>query len=159
MKSQTFPAHLGFTTIAAITAAAAAGSSLALGLPVWAMFIGWVAYFTRGANARDGMINFGCVILGVIFGILAAHALGALGSIAGAFALSIVVFAVAMVVVSLRSLPVLNNILCYFLGLIAFFAAHREPSITTLLVLGGAVALGSTAGWISHAIQHRIAAH
>ena len=156
MKPSTLPSFVGFTTVAAVTAASAAGTSLALGFPPWAMFIGWVAYFTRGANARDGVINFGCVLLGLIFGILAAHGIGLLSPAVGAFALSIAVFVVAMVVVSLRAIPALNNILCYFLGLIAFVAAHQPPSITTFLVLGGAVAIGSTAGWISHTIQHRL---
>jgi hypothetical protein len=47
------PSILGFsavTAVAAVIAAVASGASLALALPVWAMFIGWVAFF-RGAAA------------------------------------------------------------------------------------------------------------
>jgi hypothetical protein len=66
------------------------------------------------------------------------------------------VFVVATVVVSLRAAPMLNNILAYFLGLIAFFAAHMEPTLNTLLHLGSAGALGSIAGWVSMKLQQRL---
>jgi hypothetical protein len=69
----------------------------------------------------------------------------------------VVVFAVAIVVVSLRAAPVLNNILCYFLGLIAFFASHLKPSIASFAQLGGAIVLGAVAAWVAHTLQHRIA--
>jgi len=36
------------TLIAAVVAAFAATSSASLGWPVWAMFMGWVAFYTRG---------------------------------------------------------------------------------------------------------------
>jgi hypothetical protein len=35
---------LGFTVVAAVMAATAAFASATLSLPLWAMFIGWVAY-------------------------------------------------------------------------------------------------------------------
>ena len=74
----------------------------------------------------------------------------------GPWALPLVVFAVAMLVVSLRSLRVMNNIVAYFLGLIAWFAAHLEPSLESFAELGGAGALGTCAGWLSHAAQQRL---
>ena len=157
MKPQSLLTFTIFTAVAAATAASAAHASLVLTLPVWAMFIGWVAFFTRGVNARDGLVNFGYVLLGITFGIVAALAIGALRPMLGAYSLPVVVFGVAMIVVSLRAVPVLNNILGYFLGLIAYFASHHEPSLMTLLVLGGSVALGSFAGWISHALQRQLA--
>ncbi|UUZ78065.1 DUF1097 domain-containing protein [Polaromonas sp. P1(28)-13] len=144
------------TVAAAVTAAAAAGLSATLALPVWAMFIGWVAFFTRGITARDGIVNALCVALGLGFGMAAALGLGALGPALGALALPLVVFAVAVVVVSLRAAPVLNNILCYFLGLIAFFASHLPPSLAAFAGLASAVVLGSLAAWTAHAMQHRI---
>ena len=130
-----------------LTAAAAAGLSATLALPVWAMFIGWVAFFTRGITARDGAVNAVCVALGLGFGMAAAL---------GALALPLVVFAVAVVVVSLRAAPVLDNILCYFLGLIAFFASHQPPSLAAFAGLASAVVLGSLAAWTAHALQQRI---
>jgi hypothetical protein len=146
------------TAVAAATAAAAAATSLMFGLPVWAMFIGWVAFFSRGHSIRDGLINYGGLLAGVILGMVAAMAIAALSPSWGKLALPGVVFIVAMGVVSLRVVPVMNNVLAYFLGLIAFFAAHMEPSLETGMRLGGASAIGSAAAWLSLKIQQRIAA-
>lgn len=145
-----------FTAVAAATAAVAAGSSLLLTLPVWAMFVGWVAFFSRGLTLRDGLINLGCVLMGIAFGMTAALSISALTPSLGMLALPVVVFVVAMVVVSLRALRVMNNLVAYFLGLIAYFAAHLEPSLESFAELGGAGTLGSFAGWLSHALQQRL---
>ncbi|WP_213942032.1 DUF1097 domain-containing protein [Pseudomonas sp. dw_612] len=145
-----------FTVVAAATAALAAGSSLLLTLPVWAMFVGWVAFFSRGLTLRDGLVNFGCVLMGIAFGMGAAPSIGALAPSLGLFALPLVVFVVAMIVVSLRGLKVMNNIVAYFLGLIAYFASHLEPSLESFTELGAAGAIGSFAGWLSHAVQQHL---
>ncbi|EJL21850.1 Protein of unknown function (DUF1097) [Caulobacter sp. AP07] len=149
---------LGFTAIAAAVAATAAFASVALSLAPWAMFVGWVAFFTRAPSAREGAASLATVLLGLVFGVCAVLALGALAPILGKGAIVLVVFVVAMLVVSLRAAPVINNVLGYFLGLIAVFAAHLEPSLASLAELGGACALGSVAGWASHAAQRRLAA-
>lgn len=144
------------TVVAAITAAAAAAGSLALSLPVWAMFVGWIAFFSRGLTTRSTFENLGCVGLGMTFGVLAALAIPQVASVTGpGIALPIVVFVVALFVVALRGLPVMNNLLGYFLGLVAWFAAHLEPSIENLLELFSASAIGSAAGWISHHLSPR----
>ncbi|AZD13228.1 DUF1097 domain-containing protein [Pseudomonas chlororaphis] len=153
---QTKPMFILFTAVAATTAALAAGSSLLLSLPVWAMFVGWVAFFSRGLTLRDGLVNLGCVLMGLAVGMGAALSIGALSPSLGPWALPLVVFVVAMLVVSLRSLRVMNNIVAYFLGLIAWFAAHLEPSLESFAELGGAGALGTFAGWLSHAVQQRL---
>ncbi len=145
-----------FTAVAATTAALAAGSSLLLSLPVWAMFVGWVAFFSRGLTWRDGLVNLGCVLMGIAFGAGAALSIGALAPTLGVFALPVVVFAVAMIVVSLRATRTMNNVVAYFLGLISYFAAHLEPSLESFLELSGASGLGSFAGWLSHAVQQRL---
>ena len=145
------------TAVAAAIAAAASAASLSAGLPVWAMFIGWVAFFSRGHTLRDGLINYAGVLAGIVFGMVAATAIAAIGPTLGNMALPLVVFIVAMGVVSLRAVPVMNNVLAYFLGLISFFAAHLEPSLETGMRLGGASAIGSSAAWISLKIQQRIA--
>ena len=51
----------------------------------------------------------------------------------------------------------LNNLLCYFLGLIAFFAAHQPPTLGTMIHLAAALALGFSAATISTWIQARTA--
>ena len=145
-----------FTAVTAATAALAAGSSLLLTLPVWAMFVGWVAFFSRGLTLRDGLVNLGCVLMGIAFGMGAALSIGALAPSLGLFALPVVVFVVAMVVVSLRATRTMNNVVAYFLGLITWFASHLEPSLESFAELGSAGALGSVAGWLPHVAQQRL---
>ncbi|MEP1384309.1 MAG: DUF1097 domain-containing protein [Paraglaciecola sp.] len=146
--------HLSYTAIAATVAAIAAATSTALQLPVWAMFIGWVAFFTHGLNVRHTITNLICVWLGIAIGMAAGAALSTIGPTFGAGALPFVVFVVAMVVVSLRNLPKINNLLCYFLGLVSFFASHYTPSIENFSVLAGAATIGSIAGLTSLLIQN-----
>lgn len=146
--------YTAFTAAAAIVAAAAAAAASALGFPVWAMFVGWVAYYTRGVTPRDGFFNLVCVSLGVLLGKAAAIAIAGLAPLVGAAALPLVVLVVAGVVVSLRNVPRINNLLCYFLGLIAFFAVHQPPSAALFATLAGAAALGSSAAWLAHTLQH-----
>jgi len=119
------------TVIAALTAAMATASSMTFSLPVWAMFIGWIAFYTRGINAKAGLENLGCVGMGLVFGLCAALTLSNLAPAIG-------------------SLPFMNNLLCYFLGLVSWFAAHLEPSLESLLFLFSASVIGTLAGLASH---------
>jgi hypothetical protein len=120
------------------------------------MFVGWVAYYTRGLTARDGLFDYLCSVLGVAIGMAAAAGIGLLAPVLGAAALPAVVLVVAMVVVSMRQAPGINNVLSYFLGLIGFFALHQDPSLTGFAALAGAMALGSTAAWLAQTVQRRI---
>lgn len=147
------------TVIAAVTAALAAAASLHLSLPVWAMFIGWIAFFTRIGDVRTAAENLACVGLGVMIGAVAASTIPFMTAITGPMiALPMVVFVVALVVVALRGLPVMNNLLGYFLGLVAWFAGHLEPSLEGIASLIGATAVGSAAGWVSHNLPARLVA-
>jgi hypothetical protein len=138
------------TLIAAVTASAAAAASAAFSLPVWAMFIGWIAFYTRGLNTRSAFENLACVGIGLVTGALAASAIPLVASVTGpALALPLVVLVVASFVVSLRGLPVMSNLLGYFLGMVAWFAAHLEPTLPHVLTLFFATAIGSLGGWIS----------
>ncbi|OZI23198.1 hypothetical protein CAL26_06900 [Bordetella genomosp. 9] len=139
-----------------VASSAATVSTLALELPVWAMFVGWIAYFTRGLNLRSGLVNLACVLMGVALGMGAAHGLGALAPLLGDYAISAVVVAVTAVALSLARLPVFNNLLGFFLGLVAYFASHLPPTPTTFASLGLAAALGGVAAFCAHAWQHRV---
>lgn len=151
------PGFALITLVAALAAALAAATSLALSLPVWAMFIGWIAFFTRGVNARGAVENLACVGLGLAIGVIASSVIARLASVMGlGVALPAVVFAVAFIVVSLRGLPILNNLLGYFLGLVAWFAAHLEPSLESFAHLFTASTIGSAAGLLSHLIPARL---
>ena len=155
-RTQTRGQFIGFTVAAAVTAATAAFASATLSLPLWAMFIGWVAYFTRKPSARDGLANLTCLVLGLALGIGASLAIATLMPKLGLASIAIVVFVVAMVVMSLRVVPIANNILSYFLGLIGYFASRQEAALSTFVLLGATFALGSFAAWIANTTQSRL---
>lgn len=148
--------YIVLTITAALTAAIAAQTSVLLALLPWAMFMGWVAYFTRRPSAAEGFQSWICTIFGLCLGALAVLATGTLAPILGGIAFPIVVFCVALVVISTRGLPVLSNLLGYFIGLITFFAAHLEPEFSTIVRLGGATAIGSIAGWVVQTVEKRV---
>ncbi len=145
-----------FTFIAASTAAAAPYASVHLDFPVWVMFVGWVGYSSRAGTWRNNLFNYGCLVMGAALGIGAALALVLLEPSTGAAALPIVVFLVAIVVVSMRVAPPIDNLTCYFLGLIAFFASDLPPTLSTLFSLSAAMAVGCVAASISTWLQSRI---
>lgn len=148
--------HVSYTAIAATIAAIAAATSAALQLPIWAMFIGWVAFFTQGLNIKHTITNLICVWLGITIGMIAGISLNIVGPTLGAGALPFVVFMVGMLVVSLRSVPKINNLLCYFLGLVSFFASHYAPSMDSFFMLAGAASIGAFGGLASIFLQKRI---
>ena len=145
------------TLIAAIVASIAATASAGLGWPVWAMFVGWVAFFTGGHSARSALASYLCVAAGIGFGVFAAMAVSSLLPLIDFFAFGVVVFVVAIVVVSLRAAPFLNNVAAYFLGLIAFFASHLAPGLASFLELAMAGAVGTLAAWTAHQVSGQVA--
>ncbi len=159
MKQQMIFGHLKFnllTLTASVVAAIAAATSAGLGWPVWAMFVGWVAFFTGGHSAKAAISSYLCVAIGIAFGVFAAVGVGTLLPLIDYLAFGAVVFVVAMIVVSLRAAPLLNNIPAYFLGLITFFASHLVPGLPAFLELAAVSAIGSVAAWIAHRLQGRI---
>ena len=153
------PASIRFnhlTLVAAVTAAIAATTSASLGWPVWAMFMGWVAFFMRPTSAREAFLSYICLVVGIAIGTLAYLSVGILLPIVGVAAYGCVVFVVALVVVSMRAAPFINNIPAYFLGMITFFASHLEPGITAFCELAAVGGLGSFAGWIAQKWQTSI---
>ena len=147
--------YILFTLTAALTAASAAFATASLGWAPWIMFMGWVAYFTR-PNLADGLQSFACAVIGLTLGALATVAIGELSPILGPAALPAVVFTVACLVIAMRGLPALSNLLGYFIGLITFFAAHREPTAGTVATLAAAIAIGFTAGFVAQQIEAAI---
>ncbi|GAA1314443.1 DUF1097 domain-containing protein [Saccharothrix xinjiangensis] len=144
-----------FTAIAGVVAAVAAFGSESLSLEPWAMFVGWVAWFTRPASAVQGVHAVVCLWLG--FGLaIAGHLLvGALSPALGHAALPPAVFCLAVVAVGLRGTPVVDNTLAWFLGLIAYFAAGVDEVLPGLLALLAASAIGAVAGFACQRLQRR----
>ncbi|WP_144633893.1 DUF1097 domain-containing protein [Bordetella genomosp. 13] len=139
-----------------IASSAATLSVMALEVPVWAMFVGWISFFTRGLDLRQGSVNLACVLIGLLLGIGAAHATAALTPLLGSYAITAVVFAITVIALSLARAPVFNNLLGFFLGLVAYFASHQPPSLSTFGMLGTAAALGAVAACLAHAWQKRL---
>ncbi|WP_034912165.1 DUF1097 domain-containing protein [Erwinia sp. 9145] len=139
-----------------VASSAATIGTLVFEVPVWAMFIGWIAFFTRGLNLRSGLVNLACVLIGLLLGIAAANALPVLGPLLGAYAISVVVVVITAIALSLARAPVFNNLLAFFLGLVAWFAAHLPPSPGALFDLGLAATLGTLAGFLAHAWQRHV---
>ncbi|SES47672.1 DUF1097 domain-containing protein [Rhizobium sp. NFR03] len=144
------------TAAAALTAAVAATTSASLGWPVWAMFMGWVAFFTKGHSAREATFSYLCLAAGIVLGTGAVLSVGFLMPFLGPLSFGVVVFVVAMIVVTFRAAAPVNNIPAYFLGLITFFAAHLEPSVLAVVELLSVSALGTSAAWLAHRAQARI---
>ncbi len=148
-----------FTLIAAVVAAAAAFTTLSLSLLPWAMFVGWVAWFTRPADTRQAVQAVLCTWLGMALAMIGEVVVGALApSIGVTAALPIGVFLLALVVVGLRTTPVVGNMLAWFVGLVAYFAAEPEHPLPGIATLVAASAIGALAAFTCQALQRRFAA-
>jgi len=144
---------------AVIASSAATLSIAAFDVPVWAMFVGWISFFTRGLNLKQGVINLVCVLIGFSLGMGAAYAMTILTPLLGSYAISAVVFVVTGIALSLAKAPMFNNLLGFFLGLVAYFASHQPPSLSTFTMLTVAATLGATAACLAHALQMHIRRH
>ncbi|WP_354347115.1 DUF1097 domain-containing protein [Phyllobacterium ifriqiyense] len=47
---------------------------MTLGFAPWAMFVGWVVYFTRPTSARDGTASWLCLLFGLVSDTIAVFA-------------------------------------------------------------------------------------
>lgn len=149
--------YVVFTVIAGIVAAVAAFGSVVLSLEPWAMFAGWVAWFTRPTSTTQGVYATICLWLGMVLAVLGTLSVETFSPVVGPAALPLTVFVLAIVAVGLRTTPVLNNMLAWFVGLVTFFAAEPESFFTGLLALVAATAIGALAGYVCQALQRRLA--
>ncbi len=146
LRVNTFKAILGESIVASI---AATISLLILDVPIWATFLGWIAFFTRGITPRDGMINLACVLSGLAIGIAAALVAGVVTPYLGELTLPLIVLAATFVILSMRLLPTINNLLACFLGLVCFFASTLPPQFASFIELSAALSLGVLAGLLA----------
>ena len=152
MSMNQFKAIFGESIVACLAATICA---LLIDVPVWAMFIGWIAFFTRGITARDGVINLACVLIGLAIGIAAGAASAALAPHLGAWSITPLVLVVTLVVLSLQVLPLINNVLASFLGLVGYFASQLPPTLDTFVELSTASTLGVVAGLLASLVKKR----
>jgi hypothetical protein len=150
MSMNQFKAIFGESVVACLAATLCA---LLIDVPVWAMFIGWIAFFTRGITARDGAINLACVLIGLAIGIAAGVSGAALAPYLGAWSITPLVLVATLIVLCLQVLPVINNVLASFLGLVCYFASHLPPALDTFVELATASALGVVAGLLASLVK------
>jgi hypothetical protein len=148
-----------YTLIASTVAAIAAASTAGLDLEVWAMFAGFIAWFTRPTSTSAGAHAVLCLWLGLVLGAACGSVTDNLAQQFGSFpiALAISTFGVAIIVVGLRTTAVVDNMLGWFLGLVTWFAADLQPGPAAFVDLGVATAIGGVAGWACQALNRRYA--
>lgn len=142
-----------FTLVAAASASFAAWGSAALSLEVWVMFAGLISWFTRPASWREGVCAIICLWLGIGLAAVSHRLLSALSPAMDALALPLVVFLVAILIVSLRTTRIVDNTLAWFLGMVTFHAAGQEPTAEAFSALFGASAIGGLAGFACQALH------
>ncbi|MBX4899690.1 MULTISPECIES: DUF1097 domain-containing protein [Rhizobium] len=147
-----------WTLITSAVAALAAWLSAMLSMEVWVMFSGFIAWFTRPTSIKNSVSAICCLWLGILMGTLGHSIGGALGPFLGHIGLPVVVFAVTIVIASLRTHHVLGNMLAWFLGLVTYFAAEIDHSFVSYADLGLATALGGFAGYACQELNRRFAA-
>ncbi|MEU0879499.1 DUF1097 family protein [Lentzea sp. NPDC005914] len=103
------------------------------GLPVWALFVGWVTW--------------------LLLAIAAQASIGLLAPVVGPVAIPITVFAVGVIVVGLRAHSVFGNPSAWFLGLVSSFALHAENAAEGLFTLVPAMAVGAVAAVVSKRVN------
>lgn len=155
MKTNNF-IYISLSAVAASLAACSAMLVSGLNAPVWAMFIGLVAYFTGKHSFTGALSTYACLLLGLVLANFAAMAIASLVPNIGFLAFGPVVFVVAMLVVSMRGAPWLNNVPVYFLGLISFFAAHVAPGIASTLPLSAVILAGVVTAYLTHKVQAKL---
>lgn len=146
-------ASFAITGATAVVAAISAVSSAMLGLEVWAMFLGWVVFFSRPTSFAQGLASMLCYWLGMVIALASVVAAGKLVPLMGPGAFGPVVFLVAIVVLSMRFVPLVNNIASWFVGLSAFYAAHLGTEPEPIVRIGLAGSYGVAAAWIAMSAQ------
>jgi len=144
--------------IVALVAAISSVLCARLNIPVWTMFIGWIAFVAGGMSFKTAPPTFVCAVLGVLLGIggamIITNATDALGS---DLALLAGVFLIVLAALLAQGLPFANLVVCYFIGMTTFFAAGLAPQLSTALLLSAGLLAGILSGVVAVAISSRIA--
>src|SRR5689334_16278705 len=137
----------------AITALVAAVSSVLcahIGVPVWTMFIGWIAFVAGGMSLQTAPATFVCAALGVAEGFIGAAIIGGAAAALGADgALLLGVFVIVFAALLAQYLPFANLVVCYFIGMTTFFASGLPSTPETALILCGGLLIGILSGVIA----------
>lgn len=145
--------------LAVIALVAAISSVLCarLSIPVWTMFIGWIAFVAGGMSARTAAPTWVCTILGLIEGFIGAALIGGGAAALGPdLSLLVGVFVIVFAALLAQYLPVVNLVVCYFIGMTAFFASGLAPIVATGVTLGAGLLAGVLSGLIAVTIAGMI---
>lgn len=145
------------TLIAAVLASTAATITVGLSLPLWIMFIGWIGFSTCSGTPRDCIVSVCCTCCGFTLGILASSARSFLTEHIGLAGVSMVVFSIAIIVLSLRSSNRMGNVTAWFLGVVTYFASQSDAASPAPLVIILTNTFGFCTGFIVKQLQQKIA--
>lgn len=146
------------SAVVALVAAVSSVICARLQIPVWAMFIGWIAFVAGGMSAKTAPPTFVCAIFGLLLGFVGAAIIGgATPSFGGDLALLVGVFVIVLAALLAQGLPFANLVICYFIGMTTFFASGLPPQISTLLVLGAGLLAGVASGLFATKVSGLVA--
>jgi hypothetical protein len=147
--------------VVALVAAISSVICARLGVPVWTMFIGWIAFVAGGMTLKTAAPTYVSAILGVILGFIGAYIIssGASGGVGSDLALLVGVFVIVFSALLAQRLPFANLVVGYFIGMTAFFASGLPPEPSTGLLLASGLLAGvlsgllavTISGWITRA--------
>lgn len=136
--------------VIALVAAVSSVICARLSIPVWSMFIGWIAFVAGGMSARTAAPTYVCAILGLLLGFVGAAIIGGGAASMGAdVALLVGVFVIVFAALLAQFIPFASLVVCYFIGMTTFFASGLPPVTETALVLGSGLLAGVLSGLLA----------
>lgn len=143
--------------VVALVAAVSSVICARLQVPVWTMFIGWIAFVAGGMSSKTAPPTYACAVGGVLLGFLGAFIIGnATAALGSDVALLLGVFVIVFAALLAQGLPFANLVICYFIGMTTFFASNLPPQLSTLLLLGAGLLAGVVSGLVAVTISGRI---
>ena len=124
--------------------------------PIWSVLLGAVIFFSNGFRLRDGAVTFVCLAIGTLLSAGAGLAIQLIPPQLAQAAPPMVIFALTFLVLSFRLIPVFNNLLAYYIGLIQFVASGRPPTAASVALLVAASALGGVLAIASFLLERRV---
>jgi hypothetical protein len=142
----------GILSLAAVALIAAISSVICarLEIPVWTMFIGWIAFVAGGMSSKTAAPAFVCAILGVVLGFIGTFVISnGVAAIGPELALLVGVFIIVFAALLAQHLPFANLVICYFIGMTTYFASGLAPGLASVLVLGSGLFVGIASGLLA----------
>lgn len=136
--------------ILALVAAVSSVICARLSIPVWTMFIGWIAFVAGGMRASTAAPTFVSAVLGVVLGIVGALIItGSAAAIGADLALLVAVFVIVLLALLAQYVPFANVVVCYFIGMTTFFASALPPEGVTAINLSIGLLVGVLSGLLA----------